>query len=103
MKILNSCLAVFSDSLTLGVVTTRQYCSPRQTFTAFLLPQGQLSLIGKNQGEQPWNFTITWVKNDGIFPSNTCTQVHLICVNKSNSGFNVIGVSVDDRNKGDIP
>jgi len=46
---------------------------------------------------------ITWVKNNEIFPSNTCTQVHLICVNKSNSGFNVTGVSVDDRNKGDIP
>lgn len=41
--------------------------------------------------------------NDGTFPSNVCMQAHLIRANKSNLEFNVVGVSVDDENKGDIP
>lgn len=65
-----------------------------------LLPQGQLSL-SENQDEQPWNLTLPWVKSNGIFSKITRIQAHLISVNKSNLGFNIIGA--DDRNKGNIP
>lgn len=37
------------------------------------------------------------------FSQTTRTHAHLICVNKNNLCFSIIGVSVDDRNKGDIP
>lgn len=101
LKTMNSCLAVFIDILSPWCCNSKMVLLPKMEIYSCLLPQGQLSLISENQDEQPWNVTLPWVKSNGIFSKITRIQAHLISVNKSNLGFNIIGA--DDRNKGNIP
>lgn len=76
VKTLNSCVAIFNDILSPWCDTALQDGNLQP------LSATRTTLISESQGEQPWNLTISRLKNNGIFSNHAYSCTPDLCEQK---------------------